>query len=103
MNKVLITGLGVAKEFGICNACNLDYSWLVNNPSTLLWADQIYLPQSSFEAQLVMKDQKQEKVISMFLGMAEKQGMINKINLTDMYQEKVGDEIYKKWYKILKH
>lgn len=96
MNKVLITGLGVAKELGICKSCYLNYSWLVNNPSTLLWADQIFLPQSSFEAQLIRKEQKQEKVISMFLGMAEKHGMINKINLADMYQEKVGDEIYEK-------
>ena len=37
MNKVLITGLGVAKELGICEICNLNFSWLVNNPSTILW------------------------------------------------------------------
>ena len=96
MNKVLITGLGIAKEFGICEACNLNFSWLVNNPSILLWADQICVPKTSFEAQLAEKDDKSEKVISLFLNIAEKQGLINKINLTDIYQEKVGDEIYKK-------
>ena len=33
MNKVLVTGLGIAREFGICDSCNLDVSWLANNPS----------------------------------------------------------------------
>ena len=47
MNKVLITGLGVAKELGIGETCNLKFSWLVNNPSTILWADQLYVPQAS--------------------------------------------------------
>ena len=52
MNKVLVTGLGIAREFGICDSCNLDFSWLANNPSTILWADQLYIPYSSFEAQV---------------------------------------------------
>ena len=96
MNKVLITGLGIAKEFGICEACNLNFSWLANNPSILLWADQLCVPQTSFEAQIAKNDNKSEKVISMFLNIAEKKGIINKIDLADIYQEKVGDEIYKK-------
>ena len=53
MNKVLVTGLGVASELGICESCNLNFSWLVNNPSTILWADQLYIPQASFETQFV--------------------------------------------------
>lgn len=96
MNKVLITGLGIANELGICEPCSLDFSWLINNPSTLLWADQLYIPQSSFDAQISLEDQKTEKIISMFLGMAEKQGIISKINLVDIYQENVGAEIRKK-------
>lgn len=96
MNKVLITGLGFANELGICKLCNLNFSWLVNNPSTILWADQLYIPQASFEAQIVNKEQKDEKIIAMFLEMAEERGIINKLNLTDMYQETVGDQIYQK-------
>lgn len=96
MNKVLITGLGVAKELGICETCNLNFSWLVNNPSTILWADQLYIPQASFEAQIANKEQKNEKIIGMFLEMAEEHGIINKLNITDMYQKAVGDQIYQK-------
>ena len=25
MNKVLVAGLGIAREFGICDSCNLDF------------------------------------------------------------------------------
>lgn len=96
MNKVLVTGLGIASELGICDTCKLNFTWLVNNPSVLLWADQLYIPQSSFEAEITRNDKKAEKIISMFLNMAEKQGIISKFNLTDMYQDRVGDEIYNK-------
>lgn len=44
MNKVLITGLGVGKALDLCYECNLNFSWLVDNPSTLLWVDKILLP-----------------------------------------------------------
>ncbi|MDD6034715.1 MAG: hypothetical protein PUC30_00730 [Lachnospiraceae bacterium] len=96
MNKVLITGLGVAKDFGICNACNLNFSWLFNNPSTILWADKICIPKTAFDAQIAQTDEKDEKVISMFLKMADAQGLIEKIDVLNMYQERVGDEIYDK-------
>ncbi len=96
MNKVLITGLGVANELGICESCNLNFSWLVNNPSTILWADQLYIPQASFETQIANKEQKNEKIIGMFLEMAEERGIISKLNIADMYQKTVGDQIYQK-------
>lgn len=96
MNKVLITGLGVAKELGICEICNLNFSWLVNNPSTILWADQLYIPRVSYDAQIANQESKSDKVIGMFLEMAEEHGIIKKLNLTDMYQEAVGDKIHQK-------
>ena len=96
MNKVLVTGLGIAREFGICDSCNLDFSWLANNPSTILWADQLYIPYSSFEAQVKQMERKDEKIISLFLNMAEDHGMIKKVDLSDMYQESVGEQIYQK-------
>ena len=66
MNKILITGLGVSNELGICESCNLNFSWLVNNPSTILWADQLYIPQASFETQIANKEQKVKKLLVCF-------------------------------------
>lgn len=99
MNKVLVTGLGIAKDIGICESCNLDFSWLINNPSVLLWADQLIMPTASFEAEIARKDEKSEKVISLFLKMADKAEMISKVNLSELYQEKVSDDIYKQMMK----
>lgn len=99
MNKVWVTGLGIAKDIGICESCNLDFSWLINNPSVLLWADQLLMPTASFEAEIARKDEKSEKVISLFLKMADKAEMISKVNLSELYQEKVSDDIYKQMMK----
>jgi hypothetical protein len=44
--KVLVTGLwmgGEAESEEHCVACNYDYSWLFNSPSTLIWADKIVI------------------------------------------------------------
>lgn len=96
MNKVLVTGLGTAKDLGICETCNLNFSWLLRNPSTLLWADQICVPEKAYEAAKNVNTRKDEKVICAFLEMAESHGLIDKIDLSSMYQESVGDDIYRK-------
>ena len=49
MKKVLITGLGIGKELGVCDACTMNFSWLASNPSTLLWADRICIPKNLYE------------------------------------------------------
>ena len=41
MNKVFITGTAVGNELGLCAPCTLDFSWLIENPATLIWADKI--------------------------------------------------------------
>ncbi len=99
MNKVLVTGLGSAKELGLCETCNLNFSWLTSNPSTILWADQICIPRGAFEAHKANDDNKEDKVISLFLKMAERNGIIDKIDVSDRYREHVGDEIHAQMLK----
>lgn len=41
MKKIFQTGLAFGNENGACEACNLNYSWLFNTPSTLLWIDKV--------------------------------------------------------------
>lgn len=94
MNKVLVNGLGTASELGICKACNLDFTWLANNPSTLLWADEICIPKTAYEAAKENVESKSGKVVSMFLNMAEHHNLINKIDLTELYHENVKDTVY---------
>lgn len=99
MTKVLVTGLGTAKDFGICSKCGLDFSWLTKNPSVLLWADEICIPEEAFNDEKMRQDEKSEKMISMFLKKAEDHNVVKKINVKDMYQESVGDDLYNKMLK----
>lgn len=96
MNKVLVTGLGTAKDLDMCEACGLNFSWLIDNPSTILWADQICIPQNAYEIAKAQSERKDERVISMFLNMVENQGIIKPIDLSRMYPKSLGNEIKKK-------
>ena len=41
MKKIFQTGLAFGYENGACEVCNLDFSWLYNTPSNLLWIDKV--------------------------------------------------------------
>ncbi|MGO8750582.1 MAG: hypothetical protein ACLQNE_31930 [Thermoguttaceae bacterium] len=43
MNKVLMSGLAVGKDVGVCASCNFDYSWVLAYPAMLVWSDGIIL------------------------------------------------------------
>lgn len=94
MNKVLVTGLGVANGFGACDACNLDFSWIINNPSTLLWADKICIPKDAYEKEIQRGSEKLDKVIQLFLNMTDERKLIDKIDVSEMYQDNMGERIY---------
>lgn len=93
MNKVLVNGIGTANELGICEACSLDFSWLVSNPSTLLWADEICIPKNAYDVARSNDDTKTRKVISMFLNMAAHHSLIKEINIAEMYQSDEGSKL----------
>lgn len=94
MNNVLITGLGIASDLGLCDACNLDFSWLFSNLSVVLWADSIMVPKQSFEKLRQVQESKDEKAIGLFLDLAENHGLIKKIDISSTYQGLVGEQIY---------
>lgn len=96
MNNILITGLGVASDFGICEVCQLNFSWLVNSPSIVLWADKLIIPKMSYEKQSIRRESKDEKVIGLFLDLAEEYGFIDKIDLSSIYQDSVAGQLYER-------
>ncbi len=91
MNKVLVTGLGVGNSFGICEACNLNYSWLINNPSTLIWADKILIMKNSWENR--NKTGKTNKGINLVLDIVYEKGLIEHIDAKDIFQKTVIHDI----------
>lgn len=89
--KVLVSGLGFGHDFNLCETCWVDYSWLIHNPSVLLWADKIIFPQFSFEEQLKNDSKKFDKGINIVLNLAKENNLIDFVNIKDMYNENVGE------------
>lgn len=54
MKKIFQTGLAFGYENGVCEVCNLNYSWLFNTPSTLLWVDKVVVTKPVWE--IITKD-----------------------------------------------
>lgn len=49
MNKILVTGLALGKDLGVCQVCNYDIEWLVRYPSILLWTDEILITETIWD------------------------------------------------------
>ena len=49
MNRVLVTGLALGREVGVCDVCNFDFSWILNRPSVLLWTDKILVTETIWD------------------------------------------------------
>ena len=89
-NKLLITGLGIGEAFDVCQACNMDYSWLITSPSSLIWADQICIPKHALEAQLCFREDKHEKALGIILEQLVDAGVVKSVDIKAMYQPRVG-------------
>lgn len=80
MQKVLITGLGIGKMMGLCDPCNLDFSWLFNNISTLLWTDKVCLPKDMFDDVIKEQRNKFDVAISIMLQTLKDYNLIELID-----------------------
>lgn len=49
MNKVLMTGLAVGTDAGVCSSCNYDFEWLFRYPSIFLWTDKILITKTIYD------------------------------------------------------
>lgn len=91
--KVLVTGLGMGFDFGVCDVCGIDLSWIINNPSILLWADKIVIPKEAFKLQLENEDRKIDKAVNLVLNMARAANIIELIDVKATYTQGVGKSI----------
>lgn len=93
--KVLVTGLGLGHDFGVCDACGIDFSWIINNPSIFLWADKIIIPEESFKIQLENPCDKLDTAVNLILNIAKDSNILELVNIKDMYTSQVSDAITK--------
>ncbi len=100
MNKVLVTGLAVGKDVGVCSACNFDYEWVFNNPSVLLWADKIYISEVAWERAVSGKSDPENipisKSLKLIFEMASGEGLIEVIKPKEVITKEIKDNIISK-------
>lgn len=96
-NSVLVTGLGVGYELGVCGACNSNFYWLIDNPSILIWTDKIYITKRIWED--INDDTRREEwtkfdnAIKLIMNILDDYGMIEVIDPLDIFEKSFGDII----------
>ena len=107
MNKVFISGTAVGNELNLCEPCLLDFSWLIQKPDTLIWADKIVITKKALKKYLARNNTKSEKTIKLILEIAKDNNILEIIEIdeelkktAEPYYEKSIEE-FKKLTKIL--
>lgn len=83
MNKVFITGTAVGNELGLCAPCSLDFSWLIENPATLIWTDKIAITKKSLDIYLTKKTNKMDKTIKLILEIIKSNNLLDIIEINE--------------------
>jgi len=101
MNNVLVTGLAIGKEFGACLACNIDFEWVINYPSVLIWSDKIILTTSTWDIikknviPIPSDNPCLEKCLKLIFEIAEAEGLIEIKDSTAIISDNLSDNIFK--------
>ena len=102
MNKILLSGLALGKDIGLCPVCNFDFDWLIKNPSSLLWLDKIIVPQNILNT---IKDKKSSNNIKLNEGMKllfevlEDKNLLEIIKIEDYISNDVANKLYEQTKK----
>ena len=88
MHDVLITGMGVGKDFGVCDVSNMNYVELLLNPHVLLWADKICLPSNDYFRNEII-----DKECKMVFEILEHNKLIKRYNAMD-FSNTVSDNVF---------
>lgn len=92
--NLLMTGLASSctDEFRISN---IDYSWLIKNPSSLLWADNIFLTNYMKDSLFIKDNLPMDKSLNLVFDVLDDYGIIKFKNSKRLYNEKVANELEK--------
>ncbi len=101
MNKVFISGTAVGNELDLCQVCLLDFSWLIEKPDTLIWADKIVITKKALDQYLSKNNTKMEKTIKLILEIAKDNNILEIIEV-DEKLKKIAVPYYEKSVKDFK-
>lgn len=97
-NKILITGLALGNEVGICNVCNFDFDWIIEYPSTLLWADKIIISNNIWDIinneRTLPKKKEFNKSLKLIFDLAKDKGLIEIFNTSKILNKKISNILF---------
>ena len=103
MNKILLTGLALGKDIGLCPVCNFDFEWLLNNPTSLLWADKIIIPETIHQTIMDKKTSSENTKLSesmkLLFEILDSENLIDIIKLEDYINSDIANQIYEQTKK----
>ncbi len=104
MNKVLVTGLALGKDIGVCDRCNFDLEWLLRYPSILIWADKILVTGAIWDTISSHKaggaeSPEMAKFIKLIFDMAKAEGIIEVVNPGEIITPALKDAIFDEAHK----
>lgn len=75
---------------------NIDYYWIINNPSAVLWADNILLTKYVEESIFEMNKSPLDKSLNLIFELLKDQGIVKFKNSENIFNDKFSEELDKK-------
>ncbi|MDD3364488.1 MAG: hypothetical protein PHZ03_05860 [Syntrophomonas sp.] len=100
LNRLLVTGLALGIETGVCSVCDFDFEWLLRFPNVLIWADEIQVTNKIFDfislaERMPYWDDRTGKSIKLIFEMAKSEGIIKTFNMTEVLSNETYETIDK--------
>lgn len=96
MNKVLVTGLSVGNEVGVCDVCGFDLEWIVRYPSIILWVDKIVLTKSTWDY-IVERGENDTtpyyRSVYLIFNLLNSAGLIDVVNTASLFPKNMNEAI----------
>jgi hypothetical protein len=98
MNRLLVTGKAIGLDTKLCDVCNYDFSWLLDSPSILLWADRILITKGVWDiiqAEVFPNPKTLAKSCRLIFDIARDQGLVEIVNPPSLFDTNLRDTLVK--------
>ncbi|MBA4416283.1 MAG: hypothetical protein C0392_00005, partial [Syntrophus sp. (in: bacteria)] len=96
MTNVLVSGLSVGTEVGVCEACGFDYEWLLRYPSVILWVDKILLTKRTWDDVLHMGGPTESpfyRSVALIFQLLHSSGLVEVVDAGKVFSTDINDAI----------
>ena len=80
--NILVTGLILGNETNMCLCSNINFGWLFNRPTDLLWADKVVVTQNEWKVIVGDNDSAMGKATKLIFERLQAEGLVRFISDT---------------------